>query len=305
MPETNVVATRPSGQTSSGSRCFVCAGISFRKLFDKGGQSYFRCRDCGLITIDPLPSVQDLNEFYERDYSNAGGGGALLAVQEQMARATARARLNAVRAHATTGRWLDVGCSTGLFLQEAGIAGLDAEGIDLSAVAVEQAVRKKLKAKTATIEAVNPPRSYDVITGFDVIEHVPDPVGFVVAAHRLLSPGGVLALTTPDTGSLSCRLMGRRWYFYIPTAHLTGFNRNTLSRLLEQHGFEVVSVDRAWKALTYNYTLAQFGLGNPFLYRVWKALGLVVPQSSRDRFFFLSIGEMMVIARKAWSASQR
>src|SRR5262249_6400665 len=140
--------------------------------------------------------------------------------------------------------------------------------------------------------------AFDVITLFDVIEHVPDPVSLLKSVFGLSKPGGILAFTTPDRASLFCFLMGRFWYFYIPEQHLFYFDRHNLPTLLEKHGFHVLQLSRAYKALNFNYVLAQFRASNPLIYRVWKGLGSVIPSSWRQRPFSLYIGENIIVARK-------
>lgn len=168
----------------------------------------------------------------------------------------------------------------------------------MSNTAVEEACGRSLKAHACKVEDFTPTAPYDVVTGFDVIEHVLAPASFVANVRRLLRPDGVLALTTPDTGSLTCRLMGPRWYFYIPMVHNFHFNRANLARLLTDHGFELLELSRAGKALTYDYSLIQFKASNPLIYRVWWLAGLPLPRFVRRHVFRIPIGEMMVIARR-------
>ncbi len=267
-----------------------------RAIFAKGGRDYRRCAICGLVVVSPVPTAEEREKFYERDYTEETGGGTLLAAQEEMARSTARHRLQLIRRWTKGTRLLDAGCSTGVFLDVASQAGMDAEGIDLSAPAVAMAVGKGLKAQATTMERFAPAVPYDVVTGFDMIEHVPDPVLFLRSVHKVLKPDGILALTTPDTGSFSCWMMGRAWHLYIPRIHIVHFNRSNLAMLLEREGFTVIHVSGAWKSLTYNYALAMLDRQNPVMSRIWKFLGFFIPRSWRNRVFSIPIGEMMVIA---------
>lgn len=281
------------------SRCIICAEDGPRRLFTKGGRDYRRCDGCGLVFVDPLPTPEELQTFYDADYADADGMGRALVAQEAMARTTARYRLSVVRDLVAGERWLDVGCSTGLFLEEVNRAGFRAIGIDLSRPAVAEAQARGLQASAATVEQFDAGQPFDVVSGFDVIEHVLDPVRFLHAVRRLLRPGGTLVLTTPDTRSLSCRLLRSRWYFYLPQIHMFHFHRRNLARLLAREGFEGVRASRIGKALTYSYSLQQFAASNPLIHRAWQAAGLVLPRSWRSRVFRVPIGEMMVTARKA------
>src|SRR6266516_5545031 len=77
----------------------------------------------------------------------------------------------------------------------------------------------------------------DAITMWDYIEHSLDPRRDLDKAHELLRPGGVLALSTGDIGSLSARLTGRYWHLLTPEHHNFFFDVKTLRRLLQETGF--------------------------------------------------------------------
>jgi protoporphyrinogen oxidase/2-polyprenyl-3-methyl-5-hydroxy-6-metoxy-1,4-benzoquinol methylase len=276
----------------------ICSEHRHRCLFVKGGRDYLRCEGCGLVSVSPLPTPEALQAFYDEDYASEKGMGRALVTQEEMARATARYRLGVVRADVEGQRWLDVGCSTGLFLEELSRAGFRAEGIDLSCPAVAEAQSRGLRAWAATVEQFEAELPFDVVSGFDVIEHVLDPVRFLQAVRRLLRPGGTLVLTTPDTRSLTCRLLRSRWYFYLPHIHVFHFHRRNIARLLAREGYDVVRTARVGKALTYSYSLLQFQASNPHIHRVWKGLGALLPAAYHRRVFRVPIGEMIVVARK-------
>ena len=136
-----------------------------------------------------------------------------------------------------------------------------------------------------------------VVETFDVLEHVLDPVGFLQAVHRLLVPGGTVAIAVPNQATVIRRLMGSRWYFYIPEEHMHYFNPHAMELLLRRCGFALVRRARAHKPLTYRYSMLQFSEYNPWIYRVLRVLASPLPDSLLDRPVPLYIGEMMVIAR--------
>ncbi len=278
--------------------CFICGSRVWQEAFRKNGKTFLKCPGCRLVRVRPLPSPDELREYYGHEYALPTGMGAALAAEEEMASVTARSRLAVVRRHALGELWLDVGCGTGVFLSELRKAGLNGEGLDLSESAVQQARQRRLMAHSTTVESFVPASPIDVVTAFDVIEHVLDPVSFLENARRLVRAGGRLALTTPDTTSLICSIMGRRWYFYIPEQHLFYFNRYNLQKLLARLHFEVVHVSRARKALTFDYSLLQLQAFNPVVARFGKALSVLIPAPWRRRPVRLYIGEMMVIAQR-------
>lgn len=83
------------------------------------------------------------------------------------------------------------------------------------------------------------PAAADVISCWDVIEHVDDPAAALRAMAAHLKPGGWLFLSTPDAGSLVARALGRRWHYLDPLQHINLFSRANLSRLIAAAGLEV------------------------------------------------------------------
>lgn len=278
--------------------CLLCRGTDPERLFTKQGRSFLRCRGCGLVWIDPMPSPRDRGDYYERAYEE--GAYATFAEAAQVRRWIARDRLEAIRAVARPGRWLDVGCSTGEFLAAcAGEPGVEAEGIDISAAAVRQARERGLRAQAARVEEFEPSARYHTITGFDVLEHVLDPQDFLARLHGWLEPGGILALTLPDVSSVWARwLMGRHWFYYCPDDHLFYYDPSTVSRLLEANGFSVRRVERAYKPLSLRYASRALTLFNRVLGGVTRAGVALLPRSLADRPWKLYIGEMFVVAER-------
>jgi ubiquinone/menaquinone biosynthesis C-methylase UbiE len=137
-------------------------------------------------------------------------------------------------------RLLDVGCYTGIFIEIANTAGWDALGVDPSAWAVNEARKTGLKVVEGTLSTVPfPDEHFDVITMWDVIEHLGDPAGELARAHQLLRPGGTLVVHTMDLDSLFARTMGGRWP-WLMEMHLFYFTRQTLRNMVESAGFRVI-----------------------------------------------------------------
>src|SRR5262249_48930103 len=110
--------------------------------------------------------------------------------------------------------------------------------------------------------------------------------------------GGKVAISVPNQGSLTRRVMGPRWYFYIPEEHLHYFNPSNIRRFLSRGGFETEHCGRTWKPLTYRYALLHSKEYNPALYRVMNVASKLMPASLLDWVAPLYIGEMLVIARR-------
>ncbi|TMQ68379.1 MAG: class I SAM-dependent methyltransferase [Candidatus Eisenbacteria bacterium] len=290
-------ATRVRVTVDPGSPpCPVCGGADFLKIFRKGGYDFWKCAGCGLERRQPLPSLAELKAWYDDSY--ARGLYREFAAASRVKRATATRRLGEIRSRCPGDRWLDVGCSTGELVDVLRQRGIDARGIELSGIAVAEACRRGLPVVQSTPEDYRADRAFDVVTCFDLVEHAVDPVRCLEAVHRLLAPGGRIVLTVPNQGSVIRKLMGSRWYFYIPEEHLHYFNRSTIRRLLARTGFTTERCTRARKPLSYRYALTQLAAYNPRLHRALEAIARALPQPLLDWVVPLDIGEIMVIARK-------
>ena len=277
--------------------CVLCERTRGVRLFAKGGWDFVRCAACGMVSLDPLPSAADIAAHHER--SHRDGIYAAFAAAEEARRAVARRRLALLRPLAPPGPWLDVGCSTGAFVAAAVAAGLAAEGVELASAAVVEARARGLTVHHAPIEDFAPGRRWAMVTAFDVVEHLRDPLGFVRRAAGWLEPDGLLALTLPDAASPTARLMGRHWFYYAPPDHVHYFTPPTARHLLETAGLRVTAVRRITKPLTLDYAFAQLAQFNPHLGGVARAVGRVLPQALRAREWPLPLGEMLALARAA------
>ncbi len=277
--------------------CPACGQTQFHWRFRKKGHDFWRCTRCGVEKQHPLPTLAELAAYYEAAFTD--GMYKTFVDAEPMKVMTAGERMTEITGLARPGRWLDVGCANGVFVEAAQNAGHDAEGIELSEEAVAMARTRGVKATCSTIEHFGTPASYDTITAFDVIEHVIDPRGFLGEARRLLKADGTLVLTLPDQGSIMRRVMGKSWYFYIPEEHLHYFNRTNMVRLLDGCGLQLVGARRTFKPLTYDYAMTQLREYNPVIYRILRAASRIVPGKLRAQPIPLYIGEMLVVARPA------
>jgi len=245
----------------------------------------------------PLPTLQQLADYYESSFAN--GMYQDFAAADLLKRMTAQQRIKEIsNSVPLEGKWLDVGCANGVFVQEIAKTGLDAQGIELSQNAVSIGKENGLNLHVGTVDDLPSDETFNCITAFDVLEHVLEPLDFVGSIHKRLEEGGRVVMTVPNCGGIVRRLMGKRWYFYIPEEHLHYFNRKNLAGLFEKQGFEVLSVGATYKPMTYDYALLQFAEFNPLIHKVMKAFSYLVPSSLRTRPIPLPIGELRIIAQK-------
>ena len=278
--------------------CPLCGPVRVRWCFEKKGRQFWQCDDCGIGMQRPLPTLAELQTYYDTQY--ADGMYRTFISAADMKAMTARQRLSEI-SHLVplSGHWLDVGSADGMFVGEALRRGIASEGIELSTVAVQQARAAGLPVRQGSLEDITRSPEYDCITAFDVLEHVIDPAGFLRELSARVRVGGHAVLTLPNVSSLYCRVMGSRWWYYIPEEHLHYFNPKTIRAMLTLAGLETLEVSRTYKPLTFDYGLTQFVEYNPMIYRAMKLLAHLLTVKLRTRIIPLYIGEMKVIARKS------
>jgi SAM-dependent methyltransferase len=201
----------------------------------KGGHRLWRCRGCGSVFADSRGTV-DTDELYEHYYDRAS-----FEVPEHVAAALRRVVL-AAEPFRQSGRWLDMGFGEGALLDLAADAGWSCCGTEVSPRVLEQGRARGWTVAASTDDpALFPPESFDVVTMIEFVEHVPDPVRFLAESARLLRPGGLLYITTPNANSLNRRLLGPRWSVVCPPEHLTLWSPRALNLAVGRAGFRIES----------------------------------------------------------------
>ena len=213
-------------------------------MVEHNGRRVVRCARCRQQYVWPVPSPTELAAIYDQSYYR--GGHEALGFSDYAALAAARRRmfsrhLHRVEPYKQGGRVLDVGCATGDFLLVAQRLGWEAIGVDPSP-ARDQAAAAGLRIVGRTLDdAEVAEESVDLITFWDVLEHLPDPVRALRRAASLLAPGGIVAATVPDAGSAAASISGRRWFGYKTAGeHLQFFTAATIRRSFQSAGFDVV-----------------------------------------------------------------
>lgn len=227
---------------SGAGSCHVC-GTTLVSWFERLGRQVCRCGQCGHVQVPAgVQRLADGTQIYEAPHAEIfeGEGNVEYYFGEGAVQA-AQAKVEFVSKYVGTGLLLDVGSSFGHFLAAASPR-YDAHGLEPNPSAVEWGNRELGVRSTVGSAYDVPPQlasHFDVITMWDVIEHLDNPRSALQACRERLQPGGWLFLSTPDAGSLSARITGARWHYQDPVQHINLFSRRNLSRLLHETGFEV------------------------------------------------------------------
>ncbi|MCP5051475.1 MAG: class I SAM-dependent methyltransferase [bacterium] len=210
-----------------------------------------QCKRCKMVYNNPQPDPDALVDIYKEVEDP-------LYLEESDARVhTFRRSLKQLHKFAQPpGKLLDVGCYTGIFMQVASDAGWETEGVELGAWAAKIAAESGIGTvyNVPLSEVPLPDGYFDVITIWDVIEHLTDPGQLLRDAYRLLKPGGVLAVSTHMVDSMAVKLMGTRYPFFMDM-HVVHFSRGTMKRLIEEQGYEMLRIRSHKRILKTGYFL--------------------------------------------------
>lgn len=193
-------------------------------------------------------------------------------------------------------RVLDVGCAGGAFLRAARDIGVSAIGIEPSRWLSEYArSTHQLDVRSGTLSDHSfSDASFDLVTLWDVIEHVPDPKVELREIRRILKPKGLLVVNYPDFGSLVAKILGRKWPFLL-SVHLVYYTRRTLRLQLSKAGFKVVRIRPHWQTLELRYILKRMAVYVP-LVRFFGAAAEKIGLGSLPVTYWM--GQTQVVARR-------
>jgi 2-polyprenyl-3-methyl-5-hydroxy-6-metoxy-1,4-benzoquinol methylase len=222
--------------------CLLCGADEPQRLFEKEGFTFVQCGPCDFIYVNPQLREDAVRDFYEDEDHSTLIEQLVASSNDYRKERFGKERLDIVESFAkrAPGRLLDVGCTTGFFLEAAAERGWDAHGMELNPYAAQVALAKGLQVRQQMIEEADyEPESFDAVTIFDVVEHVRKPVEMLEKVASLLRPGGVVLLYTPNWDCAERLLLGEDCHFIWATNHLGYFTPKTLGTALERAGFEV------------------------------------------------------------------
>lgn len=216
-------------------------------LLDRDGISttLVKCPQCGLIFQNPRPTIEEMDIHYPPEYDSYLPASEQIQGSWLMSKAINYGiykRCKVVREQVREGDILDIGCATGEFLRGmSNYPGWKAYGVEPNHYAANLArQRYGLEVFNGTLEkAAYPNDSFDVVTLWDVFEHLHDPTGTLVEIHRILKTNGVVIVRVPNAYSWDARWFGRYWAGLDAPRHLYVFEPMTLSRIFTMAGFEV------------------------------------------------------------------
>lgn len=232
--------------------CLACGGSASEKWADGVDQeylttadafSYYKCVDCGALSIDPVPRDR-LSQIYPPNYYSFDEkvtGSLVFRAKDWLDQRLYRRFLSELSPSQLS--VLDVGGGSGAqltSLRKADPRIARTAVVDLDEEAGESAIRQGHEYFCGRFEDYSPNGTFDVILMLNLIEHVDNPGELLRKAHRLLAPNGIVVVKTPNTDSLDARLFrNRNWGGYHCPRHWVLFNRENLEALAKRAGLGV------------------------------------------------------------------
>ncbi len=279
--------------------CPLCSEHLSKTIYPQYYPRIKKCNNCGLIYTNPRLKELYLRKLYSRDYfqnknSSTFGYQNYLEDQKKI-KTTFRKRLKEIEKIKSPGKLLDVGCALGFFMETASENGWQVEGVEISKFAADYIKKnpnfttfigdfQKIDLKT---------KQYDLITLWDVIEHLTNPADVFKKIHTLLKEDGLIVITTPDVGSFPAKITKHRWVGYkLSDEHLTYFSYQTLERILDLAGFKIIKSHHVGKYVSFSMFSDRVGLYSRRISQVLSLLNHFLP---RDFSFYVSALDIICV----------
>ena len=275
------------------ANCFVCGG----RMRPSNLQGLVKCDACGFVSANMTLTDAEVAELYDRGYFH-GDEYLDYVAEEESLRLNFNGRLRSLQQVVPDLRQRDIfeiGCAYGFFLDEARHFAKSVAGIDISQDATAYGRgRFGLDIQQGDYLKHELGEKYGFIAMWDTVEHLQRPDLFIAKVKDDLKPGGFLALTTGDIGSVNARLRGQKWRMIHPPTHLHYFSTSTMRVLLDRHGFDVVhlshpGISRKLRSILY-YVLV-WRTGKTDLYNAlsrWRAFDLSINVNMFDIMYIIA-----------------
>jgi 2-polyprenyl-3-methyl-5-hydroxy-6-metoxy-1,4-benzoquinol methylase len=223
--------------------CNLCNGKEYKLFKEINGYRLVKCKQCGLVYLNPRPTQQEINEEYSAEYHIERLLGqepkTEKEIEQEINKNIGRAE-EIVKQFGNKGKLLDIGCGTGFFIACLKRYGWKVTGMDISEWASKFAREKLgLNVFTGSVEEIQLNERFDVITMYHNLEHLPYPLKTLKSISEILTPNGVLVIKGPNLASFDRIWHGKCWRGYTDPSHLFYFTPKTYCRIIEKVGFSV------------------------------------------------------------------
>ncbi len=253
-----------------------------------------KCSNCRLVYVNPRVQNEEIRSKLSRRYQNLG-----LAFEYESKWRNLRfvEKVNIIQRHKRSGRLLDMGCASGVFLKIAEEF-YDCYGVDTNPVHCQKAKdERSLRVFNGTLkEAKFESNFFDIIVALNVLEHTYSPMSELKEMNRVLKRKGILMLEIPNIQSIWFKMFRKKWRQFLPD-HYFYFSPDTITKYLQKTSFDVLKIGYDKKIFDLGYMVSRFSLINRRLGKLFSKLIFQMKLNNKLIKFKFS-DSLLVIAEK-------
>lgn len=231
--------------------CQCCGSLKFSPVCIREDSTWVvHCDECGLEFVNPLPSLETMQENYQKEMTGSDTKSGLHSnyILERKERIGSfsklyNSRLSLIESlHPEKGNLLDIGCGAGFFLNCAQERGWNCHGIEILPEYVKYA-QENFSLGNIRLESLDESlafdaNTFDVITLWDLIEHLRNPMKSLKRIHHVMKPAGLLIIWTPNVKNAV--FLQEKWTGYKILQHFYFFSNDSLNKMLKKTGFKII-----------------------------------------------------------------
>lgn len=281
--------------------CALCSSNSTKQLLVKQGFSIVQCRNCSFVYVNPRIDDDQLITIYEHNYFKNKDYGYVGYEQEKRLRIKnfekwlndAQIFLPAI----TAVNALDVGCAAGYCLDVMEARGWHAAGLELDEGICDNLSKERKTVYHSSLENFKTKLKYQVITLFDVIEHIPNIDAAFKKLNDLLEVDGIVIMVTPNHDSLQRRLFSKNWFQYKPIEHIQYFTIKSLGVFAKRNNLQIIYHAKCGQYADVDFLINRLKYYRfSFLAKIFDRLFKLA--NLKNRFFYTDTGSLFVIFKK-------
>ena len=281
-------------------QCPVCTGGKTKHLYNIQGFNIVRCCLCTMVYVNPRLRNEEVYDIYRKDYfTNKEHGYENYDLTDHLRDKTFQRWYCDIEPNLllNTGNALDVGCASGSFLRLLSQKGWDVKGIELDQDMFENVKRQGFDVSNTPLEHYNSSTKFQLITLFDVIEHLPYLNKDLEKLSRLLDSKGSIVLVTPNIKSLQRSLFGIKWFQFKPREHIYYFSPKTLEQVFKPYNLKIKYVSSCGQYADFSFLhnrLNKYGF-TKIASLMKRCMGI---SGWKDKAWYAGTGSMLVILQK-------
>ena len=219
--------------------CPVCSDTNYLKTFTKEGGQYVKCLSCSMIYINPVFTDSAITHYYQTNHSVQS---EIVENADEFYINLYNQGLDTIEKFSSKENILDIGCSSGVFLDTAKKRLWDTSGVELNVQEYAFAKKKGHDVHNTLLESIDFNKTFNAITMWDVFEHIKDGEFYLNTMKKLLKKNGVIFLQIPSADSLAAKILQEKCNMFDGLEHVNIYGVNTITKLAQKCGLKILHI---------------------------------------------------------------